>query len=343
MRTTPSAATRFSWLLLLTLAGGLPAQRGAGPLESRQERGQAELALARDTKRAQPCFQAAAWSFDYDAARAKSTKSGKPVFLYLVRSSVATPRSKAIEEKVFLDPDFLAFAKDVELCCHIVSDVVGDPRPGLMQELRGKLYPMIAMVDGQGNRLAICRPDPSPAAFRSILAAVRACDELGRKVAAGDKSQAIPWLLSRIELEQLPMEKAKEEVAALGELPKADRDRLEIVLLNLDVETTLEGSLQLPDAAKAGRRFDAVRKTGLRPTGRALLDFLALILEAKWQDHDAAGYADVFAEYKKLLGDTPAVRRVLVGMEQRLKRLQESATPAANGTPAPGTEPGKGK
>ena len=47
---------------------------------------QEELIQLRDAKLALPVFQKAAWSFDYDKARADAAASGKLIFAYFSRS-----------------------------------------------------------------------------------------------------------------------------------------------------------------------------------------------------------------------------------------------------------------
>ncbi|GDY02865.1 hypothetical protein LBMAG49_21940 [Planctomycetota bacterium] len=58
------------------------AASGAQPKQPTQE----ELIVMRDEKLALPVFKKANWTFDYDAARAESKQSGKPIFVYFSRS-----------------------------------------------------------------------------------------------------------------------------------------------------------------------------------------------------------------------------------------------------------------
>lgn len=70
MRTIPISIS------ILALAVLLPAQ----------QKNQEELKQLRAEKMAKEVFKKADWSFDYDAARAKAKKTGKPIFAYFTRS-----------------------------------------------------------------------------------------------------------------------------------------------------------------------------------------------------------------------------------------------------------------
>ena len=56
----------------------------AAPLP--QQKSQEELAELRDEKMADPAFQNAAWTFDYDKALASAKEQGKLIFAYFTRS-----------------------------------------------------------------------------------------------------------------------------------------------------------------------------------------------------------------------------------------------------------------
>lgn len=51
-----------------------------------QKKSQEELKKSRDEKFALEVFKKAKWTFDYDAAREESKKTGKPIFTYFSRS-----------------------------------------------------------------------------------------------------------------------------------------------------------------------------------------------------------------------------------------------------------------
>jgi len=61
-------------LAILTCGSSLPAQT------------QDKLKELRTEKMAKEVFTKAAWTFDYDQARAEAKKSGKPIFAYFTRS-----------------------------------------------------------------------------------------------------------------------------------------------------------------------------------------------------------------------------------------------------------------
>jgi hypothetical protein len=63
------------------LAGVAPAQR--------PQKSQEELTAQRQDKLAKPVFKKAPWIADYDAAREKAKKDGKPIFAYFTRSYAA--------------------------------------------------------------------------------------------------------------------------------------------------------------------------------------------------------------------------------------------------------------
>ena len=66
-------------VLGLAAATSATAQQKKGPPQE-------ELVKLRDEKLALPVFKKAAWTFDYDAARADAKKTGKPIFAYFSRS-----------------------------------------------------------------------------------------------------------------------------------------------------------------------------------------------------------------------------------------------------------------
>lgn len=88
----------WAFPVLLVLASASPAQEGqkivpAAPIQPATAGGaaakgpsQQELVKLRDEKLALPVFQKAAWTFDYDVARERAKKEGKPIFTYFSRS-----------------------------------------------------------------------------------------------------------------------------------------------------------------------------------------------------------------------------------------------------------------
>jgi hypothetical protein len=60
--------------IFLCLGASLPAQN------------QEQFKQLRTEKMAKDVFTKAAWTFDYDKARAEARKSGKPIFAYFTRS-----------------------------------------------------------------------------------------------------------------------------------------------------------------------------------------------------------------------------------------------------------------
>jgi hypothetical protein len=64
----------MAFAIFICLAASLPAQ------------GQEQFKQQRTEKMAKEVFTKAAWTFDYDKARAEAKKSGKPIFAYFTRS-----------------------------------------------------------------------------------------------------------------------------------------------------------------------------------------------------------------------------------------------------------------
>lgn len=88
-----TAATCLALLATLATAqeGAKPAAPAAPaarlmPAPQGQKKSQEELIKLRDEKMALEVFKKAPWTFDYDAARAESKKTGKPIFTYFSRS-----------------------------------------------------------------------------------------------------------------------------------------------------------------------------------------------------------------------------------------------------------------
>jgi len=314
--------------VFLVLGPPLPAQREPdtrAPSAQAAEPSQAEFVKLRDEKKTLPAFRAAPWLFDYDAALAEAKRTDRPVFLYLTRSYRPSPLAKSLEQGTFLEPAFARFARQVVLCCAITSQVRGDPHQDLLQRMGLTIHPAVAIVDGDGRRLARHHGERTLASFERLLAACLDCRALERRFLGGEKDLAHDLLVKQLELEQVELEAARARRTELGTLDAERARRLDELLLNLEVETTFAPAKLVSEVVEVGRRFETMRQAGRMPTGRAALDFCAAILEAKDADGDAAGFAEILEIYRKLVGDSGGARRVIARFEDRLERLQKAA------------------
>ncbi len=286
-----------------------------------QEKSQADLALLRDEKIAQPVFQQGGWLFDYDAAQKEAKRRGQPIFAYFTRSYAPCPPCAALEQGALSQPEFAEFAQQVVLFCHVTSQVDGDAHQDLLAQKGGRAFPYLVFLDADGA-VAAKQVERTVAGFVATRGKLATLAGLEEKHAAGDAAAGADALQLRLELGQCTAAVANERLSRLGPIPAAKLAALQTLIVNAEVEGLMADVRTKVEAAAAGRTFLVMAREGRIPSGRTALTFYSVILETHEADRDAAAYEATLAEFKKRIEGERNADRVIRRYEMTLQKLK---------------------
>lgn len=142
-------------LLQIVPPAGPPRQQGPIPTSTRPFAPPSveELQQRLDLKLKSEFLTAAPWTTDYELALAEAKKTGKPIFAYFTRSDVAYASCTSLEEGLLKSADFVKWAKDYILFCHITTQIKERKYEGLLREKVGSGFPTLLFLDATGNVL----------------------------------------------------------------------------------------------------------------------------------------------------------------------------------------------
>jgi len=208
------------------------------------------------------------------------------------------------------------------LFCHVTSHVEGDAYQGLLQEKGGRGFPYLAWMDAEGNVLAK-QGDRSVEGFEKTLKTLQDFLALEAKAAKGDKEAGVDALIAGLELGRYDAGQAKERLGRLGEIPADKRQRIDSLLVNLEVDAVMADVRSQEQAIEAGKKFLAMEKDGRVPTGRTALTFYSVILEVHADNKDAKAYEASLGVLRQLAEGERGAARLLKRYEQTLERLKQ--------------------
>lgn len=284
---------------------------------------QAALLQLRQTKKLQPMFRKATWTFDYEQALATAKATGKPVFAYFTRSYAACHSCIALENSAFLDDAFAAFSKDVVLFCHITSQVDGEAHASLLREKGGTEFPYLAFLDADGNVIAK-EKQRTVTGFRASAATIARMRELTPK-AVTEPAAAAELLAAQLQLGAIAFADAKPRAATMPELPPATHQHLAQALVDAEVDQLITQSHGKAATDAASERLLAMLAEQHIPSGDTARLFFSRVLFAAGERRDVAAYRAALSGLKQQIGADRRFTKTIEVYEQQLQQMTAQA------------------
>ena len=305
---------------LIPTALRLAALAIAGALAVAQQDPQAELKQKRTEKLANEVFTKAKWSFDFDAVRAESKRTGKPIFTYFTRSYTRCGPCEALEGGALSDPEFAKFAASVVLFVHNTSRVDDEKYPNLLREKGFTNFPSLCFMDADGNVL-VKQGERSVAAFETTLQRLRKVAELREKAKDGGAEAQKALFFAELEMQSLTAADIKKRMDQLA-LTAEEQKRADPYLVDAELRDLRGRSRELGPTG-VGDAIAAIAKAGRQPTSTP--ESAGMFWQATLAWCSKNGEPELaqksFDELKKM--------KLPAAMEKRLEALVEAAKAVA--------------
>lgn len=286
-------------LLLALVAGLLPAQQQSDE----------QLQRLRAEKLKKAAFTRVPWLTDLDAAKAKAAQEHKVLLGYFTRSYRPCVPCDQVENGMLTEDRFANFARNVVPFLHITSMCRDEPQPHLHTDLGLQEYPTMLFLDTDGS--VLCRvPELSVDNLLATLPKVNELRELRPKAAAGSTVAQQRLFLIEADLGRLSIAALEAGLQAHGDLPAADRDRVAIMLTDLQLDDLQARSRQLGNA-EVLRQVAAIAKAGRRPSEPKAPQFWAQALAHAADSQDPELATTAYAELERRFGKDQRQERQL--------------------------------
>ncbi len=214
------------------------------------------------------------------------------------------------------------------LFCHIHSTVAGRPHATLRKD-KGLLgLPSIAFLDAEGRVLLHVPSDARTVeGFRHTGARAQEYVALRKATADGDDKATTKFLIMQLEERQVLLADARARDAELERVTLHQRERLDELLLNLQISTMARAAGGDPAKRRAtGKRFLQMLKDGPRPNAHVSRGFWFFILEHAETETDVRSFKLALNGMRKALAISdpgkPWVKNLLKRYERILSRLE---------------------
>jgi hypothetical protein len=296
-------------LLLAVVAGLLPAQQQSDE----------QLQRLRAEKLKKAAFTKVPWLTDFDAAKAKAAQEHKVLLGYFTRSYRPCVPCDQVENGMLTEDRFAVFARGVVPFLHITSMTRGEPQPKLHTELGLQEYPAMLFLDTDGS--VLCRvPELTVDNLAATLPKVNELRELRPKAAAGGALAQQRLFLIEADLGRLSIAALEAGLQAHADLPVADRERVAVMLTDLQLDDLQTRARQLGNA-EVLRQVAAIAKSGRRPSEPRAPQFWAQALAHAADSKDAQLAATAFGELERRFGKDQRQERQM----QAWTKLRERA------------------
>jgi hypothetical protein len=310
----------------------------------------AQLVAKRDTKLASPFLKSAQWTTSYDEALAASKASGKLILGYFTRSYAPCGPCMQLEQTVLARPEFIEFAKDYVLFCHISTRIPSDAHSFLFAEKGGSAFPTLMVLNGDGNVLARQCGERSMRAVRDTVAEGQRFADLIHRAAPkpvgggyapglgfwevcscdGDPEAQYDCLCRQIELGHLTPEEARTRIAALQNLSGDRRAFLESAAISCECAKALLEIRKAPDEVgqyHAAKRLVDMQKAGRVPSDKNVFPFWEWVMAYANYSQDVALYEDGLLAMKALLpNDGERLRDKEVTLDRMKREMRVGTT-----------------
>ncbi len=218
-------------------------------------------------------------------------------------------------------PEFVKFAKDVVLFCHLTTHIDGNPHENLFREKGGSMYPYMAFLDAEGHVLAV-QTERSVDGFRKTLDGdVAAFRALCEQAAAGDADARRALFAKRVELRHFDdFDAAHAELAALAGLDDATRAKLDQQLVDQEFNLILGTARSAEDAPAAGARCLPMWQKHRIPSERFAPYFWFFLASDAVQQKDADRLAEAIGKLEAT--GSPRAETYLPALRQALAKLR---------------------
>ena len=262
-----------------------------------------EMKAFLEAKLKQPWIKAGGFTADYDQAQETALNSGKPIFAYFTISYREVPPCTEVEKGVLATPEFRKFGEGVVPFVHVTSGLDGK-YADLLREKGGSGVPAFMVLDELGNVLAKVSGAHDVANFERTVKSGLEYAAL-RKKADKTRDETVEVLVRDMDLGNLKLVRARELAAKSGEIPEAQRKRVDDAMLRLEIWTAASGAGESLDRAiAAGKLFAGMWAAGREPSTeehvepffRLMLDHAEAIRDAKLFRRALDGLRDRFSE-----------------------------------------------
>ncbi len=285
----------------------------------------AEERLAKKLK--SPFMQKAKWHTDFDKARHDSGETGKPIFVYFTQSTPPNNVCENVENTtVFSTDEFVNWAKDWTLYCHITSHVPGDKAANLHKDMGCTRWPDFLFTDQDGNIIGRHFGGWFPVDIKRSGDWVLKAVDLRKKFVGGDKSVAADLFDVSVKLMLFKLAAGTAAGGALKDLTPQQQKMVDGALVNLAVQdAVLQIKHPAIDQIKVGKAFLEMRRAGKVPTGEnEMLRYLFLICVYTEANRELKPFEEALKMLKEKYGDIASAQQRIKQFEASLEKLKEN-------------------
>jgi hypothetical protein len=217
------------------------------------------------------------------------------------------------------------FSKDYVLYCNITTHVETDKDQELLEAKGGDGFPYLIFMDSEGNILAKHEEERDAQGFAKTGEKAKAFLALKAKAAKGDKAAKVDLVIAQLELGHFGAEEAQKKLSGLGTLSKAQKAKLDGLLVAAEIREILKTVTREKDTQReAGKKFLEMKKAGKpAPEGDEAQPYWILILNNAEEDKDVTVFAEALQALKAKYGDNPQAAQFFQAKEAVLKKLRE--------------------
>ncbi|PIE25024.1 MAG: hypothetical protein CSA62_01610 [Planctomycetota bacterium] len=244
---------------------------------------------------------------------------------------------------MFSTKEFRAWAKkNVVLFASIMTRIQGRKEDDLLSKYGFRGFPSLALLDANGEMITkkVSRDLPS---MKAIVHSAAKYAKLKAQVDAGEDVDKAEWLMARMGMGMLSVEEAKEAMAEI-ELSDAQADKMDTMLLALEIESMLQAARsRSPEAKSHPAKIYKMWKSNRRlPKGHGLEAFyMSMLFQEAEKQNDAEAWTAAFpfierqlqSQLKRFESFRNRVRedqkdrleKAIESMKNRLKALRKKA------------------
>lgn len=234
-----------------------------------------------------------------------------------------------MESGALSDDSFPEFAKEVILFLHITTRIEGRKDDGLLGTVGGRGFPHVVAMDDAGKVVAELEGQRNDEGFRAMMKAGKEYVDLRAKAQKGDPVAKIEFFIrAMMKGDYADLDSAKKHLATLKGVTKEQQARIDVQLVNLEVQDLMKPVRENKDKTKeqelyaaAGKTFVEMRKKGRIPTAdNHFGDFYSSILVHAEVEKDIP----LFEEALKILEERfPRATRFFETKRKILEKLKE--------------------